>query len=142
MVLYAVIDHADFQKFRAKSADQIASEFLEMYIEIPVEQWENQLRAADQPPLRLVMCGYFSTLLSILYDPEIVDELVEYLLGAFDLSDDIKVFCLQEFLPEMRSSLNISQVRLTPEEFFKLEANGWGTAFKLIYAFLWQVLLV
>ena len=125
--------------YRSKSAIEITNEFVDMYIEVPVAEWGKLLESADIPNLRLTMCGYISTVLTVLYEQEVVDELVDYLIGLFDLPDDIKVFCLQEFLPEMRLALNASHVDLTGEEFFKLEGNFISTIVKLLYAFLWQV---
>ena len=83
------------------------------------------------------MCGYFGTVLTLLYDQEVVDELVDYLISAFELSDDIKIFCLQQFLPKMRNATE--DIELPSDEFFKLEGNLLSTGIKLIYAFLWQV---
>ena len=59
---------------------------------------------------RLTMCGYFGTVLTVLYPEGVVDELVDFLIGLFDLPDDVKVFCLQQFLPEMRTALNVSEI--------------------------------
>ena len=92
------------------------------------------------PNIRLTMCGYFGTVLTLLYDQEVVDELVDYLIGAFELPDDVKIFCLQQFLPEMRNATE--HIELPSDEFFKLEGNLLSTGLKLIYAFLWQVNLI
>ena len=54
-----------------------------MYIDVPVEEWGQLLEDAEIPNLRLTMCGYFGTALSLLYPPEIVDSLVDFLLGQF-----------------------------------------------------------
>ena len=89
------------------------------------------------PNIRLTMCGYFGTVLTLLYDQEVVDELVDYLIGAFELPDDVKIFCLQQFLPTMRNATE--HIELPSDEFFKLEGNLLSTGLKLIYAFLWQV---
>jgi hypothetical protein len=69
--------------FRGKSAVEITSEFIDMYIEVPVEEWGTILDASDFPSLRLGMCGYFGTVLTLLYDAETVDSIVEYLLDQF-----------------------------------------------------------
>ena len=37
---------------RTKSAVDTTSEFVDMYIEVPVEEWGKQLEAADIPNLR------------------------------------------------------------------------------------------
>lgn len=54
-----------------------------MYIEVPVQEWGGLLEAADIPNLRLTMCGYFGTVLTMLYPPDVVDDIVDYLLGQF-----------------------------------------------------------
>ena len=68
---------------RAKSGIEITSDFVDMYINDPVVEWGNKLEAADFPSLRLIMCGYFGTALSLLYPADVVDSLVDYLLGLF-----------------------------------------------------------
>ena len=87
--------------------------------------------------LSVTMCGYFATVLTVLYEPEVVDDVADYLIDAFSLPDDIKLFCLQQFLPEIRNATNY--IDLPSDEFFKFEGNTWTTVFKLVYAFLWQV---
>lgn len=122
---------------RSKSGAEITSEFIDMYIQVPVEEWGHLLDDADFPSLRLGMCGYFSTVLTLLYPPEVVDVLVEVLLGIFsDIPEDVKVFCLEDFLPEVRVAT--SHVNMTAEEKSKFQGNTFSTLIKLVYAFLWQ----
>ena len=68
---------------RAKSGNEITSDFVDMYINDPVEEWGNKLVAADIPNLRLTMCGYFGTALSLLYEEDLVDSVVKFLLDQF-----------------------------------------------------------
>lgn len=108
-----------------------------MYINSPVEDWGTELLAADFPNLRLTMCGYFGTALSLLYPADVVDSVVDFLLGQFaDITPDIKEFCIGEFLPELR--LATANFNLPQEEFLRLEGNTYSTLIKLLYAFLWQ----
>lgn len=126
---------------RSKSGAEVTSDFIDMYINVPVEEWGDLLESADVPNLRLTMCGYFSTVLTLLYPPEMVDEIVDYLLGQFtDMTEDIKVFCLQEFLPEIRNVVTKNQT-LPHNEWLAFEGNTFSTLIKLLYAFLWQVCL-
>lgn len=122
---------------REKSALEVTSEFVDLYIEAPVEEWKNFLKAADIPEIKLGMCGYFATVLTVLYEEEVVDQVVDYLIDAFELPVDIKEFCLLTFVPEIRNATR--HIQLTSDDFFKLEGNTVSTAIKLIYAFLWQV---
>ena len=55
------------------------------------------------------------------------------------MTPDIKEFCVQELLPEVRMATK--NLNLPMEEFSKLEGNTFSMVIKLIYAFLWQVRL-
>ena len=68
---------------RAKSGNKIASDFVDMYINVPVDEWGTLLRASDIPNLRLTMCGYFGTALTLMYPVEVVDSLVDFILSQF-----------------------------------------------------------
>ena len=68
---------------RSGNAEEITNQFIDMYIDVPVEEWGERLVAADIPNLRLTMCGYFGTVLTLLYPPELVDEVVDVLLDLF-----------------------------------------------------------
>ena len=59
-----------------------------MYIEVPVEEWGKILDETDFPNLRIGMCGFFATTLTLLYPDETVNELAAYLLEL--LSQDGK----------------------------------------------------
>ena len=52
------------------------------------------------------------------------------------ITPEIKEFCLQEFLPEVRTATK--NFNLPLEEFSNLEGNTFSLVIKLIYAFLWQ----
>ena len=62
---------------------------------------------------------------------------ISWLIILFRITDDIKIFCVQEFLPEFRSITNNETI--PQEEFLKFEGNAVSTVIKLLYAFLWQV---
>ena len=116
---------------------QVTNEFVDLYIEAPVEEWKSFLDSADIPEIKLGMCGYFATVLTVLYEEDVVNQLVDYLIDAFELPEDIKEFCLLTFVPEIRNATR--HIKLTSDQFFNLEGNTVSTVIKLIYAFLWQV---
>ena len=66
--------------FREQTAAEVTSDFIDMYIEVPVEEWGTILRETDFPDLRVSMCGFFVTALTLLYPEDTVDELAAYLL--------------------------------------------------------------
>ena len=126
--------------YREKSALEVTSEFVDLYIEAPVEEWKTFLDSADIPEIRLGMCGYFATVLTVLYEEDVIDQVVDYLIDAFHLPEDIKEFCLLTFVPEIRNATR--HIKLTSDEFFKFEGNAFSTVIKLVYAFLWQVCIL
>ena len=65
---------------REQTAAEVTSDFIDMYIEVPVEEWGTILEETDFPDLRVSMCGFFVTALTLLYPEDTVDELAAYLL--------------------------------------------------------------
>jgi hypothetical protein len=122
---------------RAQSGEEITDFFMNMYIETPVEEWGHILIATDFPDLRITMCGYFSLTLSMSFEESFVDNLVVILANAFSLPDDMKEFCFDTYLPEVRIATK-DILPIPDEEKSKLRGNLFGTLFKLLYAFLWQ----
>ena len=51
-----------------------------MYIFAPVEEWKPILDETDFPNLRLSMCGFFVTAMTLLYPEDTVNELAAYIL--------------------------------------------------------------
>ena len=68
---------------REKSGADITSDFIDMYINTPVEEWGDLLDGADFPSLRLIMCGYFGSVLTLLYPADVVDSVIDFLLDQF-----------------------------------------------------------
>ena len=57
------------------------------------------------------------------------------------LPDDMVDFCLETYIPEARRATT-NVLPLPDEEKTKLRGNLFSTLIKLIYAFLWQVILI
>ena len=57
------------------------------------------------------------------------------------LPEDMTEFCLKTYVPEVRLATD-NVLPLPDEEQSKLRGNLFGTLIKLIYAFLWQVILI
>jgi len=130
--------HELSDKPREKSVDTIVDEFMMMYINDPVEQWGPRLQNADIGSLPLSMCGFFSSSLTMLFDDATVDKLVDGLLKVFHTFTDrpeLKL-CVNQFLPAVRNATTDFNLNLLDKVYFG--RNLFGTAFKLLYAFLWQ----
>ena len=52
------------------------------------------------------------------------------------MPEDLRQFCLVDFLSEVREAT--SHIQLSLAEKGKIEGNTLGTILKLVYAFLWQ----
>ncbi len=52
------------------------------------------------------------------------------------MPEDLKQFCLIDFLAEVRNAT--SHIELSVTEKGKIEGNTIGTVIKLLYAFVWQ----
>ena len=55
-----------------------------MYIYTDVNEWTDRFENADVPPLAMSLCGFFSSVFTILFDESVVDSLVGKLVTAFD----------------------------------------------------------
>ena len=55
----------------------------------------------DTPDYMMTFAGLVTTLLTIQLPPEQVDTLIDILADAFNLPDDMKLFLLNNYLPEV-----------------------------------------
>ena len=107
-----------------------------MYIQEPVADWGLILDSADFPSVREGMCTFFATAITIFFPPETVDLIINFLFDAFNLPEDMRQFCLIDFIAEIRDAT--SHIELSLAEKGKIEGNTIGTVLKLVYAFVWQ----
>ena len=63
------------------------------------------------------------------------------MLIVYRLPEDMKEFCFDTYIPEVRVALK-DVLPITDDEKSKLRGNIFGTLIKLLYAFLWQVILI
>ena len=59
-----------------------------------------------------------------------------WFLTFFSMPEDLRKFCLEDYLGEVRQAT--SHIQLSLEEKGRIEGNTIGTVMKLLYAFLWQ----
>ena len=121
---------------RAENALEITDNFMNMYLNMPVEEWFQHTASIDVPDYYLSFAGLFSTIVTIGFSDEVVDKYIPILADAFSLPDEYLDYIMNIYLPEIRnltSSLNLGIVQRT-----KFVENALSATLKLIYSFLWQ----
>ena len=121
---------------RSLNSIEIAEELFQMYLTQPVDQWYNRTDSIDVPDYMLSFSGFFSTVFTLLLDPETVDYYVVTICNAFGVPVEIQNFILEQYLPELRNLTG--DFDLSGFDRTKFVANTASTVVKLIYAFLWQ----
>jgi len=118
------------------TALELADQFVNMHLNMDVTEWYEHTNSLAIPRYELIFSGLFSTVLTIVYPPELVDEWVPKLSGAFGVPEEDTEFIMNYYLPEIRNATEF--LNLTEEEKNDFEIDAWTTVFKLVYAFLWQ----
>eukprot|EP00095_Tigriopus_kingsejongensis_P001829 maker-scaffold10_size831480-snap-gene-4.12 protein:Tk01829 transcript:maker-scaffold10_size831480-snap-gene-4.12-mRNA-1 annotation:"hypothetical protein AURANDRAFT_63034" len=122
---------------RAMTALELTDRVMDMYMNEPVEVWGDILYELDFPPVRIGMCTFFATALQLTFEDDFIDELVIFLLNSFSgIDDEMKEFCLEAFIPEIRGA--IGHIELPNEEKQRFLRILEATAAKLIFSFVWQ----
>ena len=115
---------------------ELAEEFVNMHLTMNVNEWYEHTESLEIPNYYLIFSGIFSTVLTIAYPPDLVDEWVPKLSGAFGVNEEDTEFIMEYYLPEIRNATDF--LELTEEEKHDFVVDAWATVAKLIYAFLWQ----
>ena len=72
------------QYCRQKPVDVVVNEWMNLYIDMPMKDWENPLDNADIGQLFLSMCGFFSTTMTLVIDNDhVVDLIANELITVF-----------------------------------------------------------
>ena len=65
------------------TAIEVVDYLMNAYIEAPVKDWGKILKEADIPDLSTRMSGTFTTIMTLLFPPEVVETLVPLLIDFF-----------------------------------------------------------
>ena len=65
------------------TAIEVVDYLMNAYIEAPVKDWGIILKEADIPDLSTCMSGTFTTIMTLLFPPEVVETLVPLLIDFF-----------------------------------------------------------
>jgi len=121
---------------RKSSAKDTSNQLAELLRTKPVTEWKEGIAELDTPDYMVTFSGLFCTLLTLQLSEEQVDAVIPVLMDAFNLPEEVRLFVIAEYLPEIRGATADIQLGLLEGAQFKL--NTVGTLIKLIYAFLWQ----
>ena len=80
----------------------LVSSFAPRYSNKPVTEWRSLASAIDIPNLQKSFIGVFGYILTLLFDPEVVDAVATAILDLLAVSDEDKDFMFVNFLPAIR----------------------------------------
>jgi len=121
---------------RSRNSTEIAQQLTSLFVDLPVQEWKENIDGMDIPEFFNSFAGLITTLMSLIFDDGLVDVLGPFLMQTMQVPEEIQSFILDEYVPELRASL--AGVNLTESEVEELTNKGVGTITKLMYAFLWQ----
>lgn len=121
---------------RNATSVMVAQRLTDMMQNDHVNTWMDGIAGLDTPQYMSTFSGIICNVLTLLFSPETVDEIVPQLMDLFGLPEEDRTFILEHYLPELRVAM--ADVNLGILEKTQLELNFGGTLVKLLYAFLWQ----
>merc|ERR1712172_157936 len=121
---------------RPLSAEGIVAELFHMYESQPVSSWLSICNTISMPSLQRTFTGIFGYILTLLLDPDIVDQLVPVFLDLLAVSEEDREFTTLHFLPAIREAS--SEHYLGLRDRLVLWRDTLATVVKLFYAFIWQ----
>jgi len=121
---------------RALSAVEAVDAWLDMYDNKPVTEWMQTTRNMNLPSVQRNFEGIIGFALTLLLDPETVDQLVEPILDLLAVPTDEREFLTVNFLPAIRNATSGHYLGLTDR--LQLGTDLVASCAKLLYAFLWQ----
>ena len=121
---------------RPLNAIGLSEEFFNMHLTMPVTEWYDYTNTLDIPNYYLVFTGIFSTALSMVFEPDVVDEVVPNLASIFGVPEDHINFIMKQYLPELREAGEGFDLAILKKTV--LVEDTVGSVIKLVYALLWQ----
>ena len=115
----------------------LVSSFVPRYNNKPVSEWRGLASAIDIPNLQKSFIGVFGYILTLLFDPEVVEAVATAFLDLLHASAEDKDFMFVNYLPAIRQASSHHYLGLRDR--IELGTNTLATAAKLLFAFLWQV---
>ena len=115
----------------------LVSSFIPRYNNKPVSEWRGLASAIDIPNLQKSFIGVFGYILTLLFDPEVVDAVATAFLDLLGASVEDKDFMFLHYLPAIRQASSHHYLGLRDR--MELARNTLATVAKLLFAFIWQV---
>ena len=106
------------------------------YDNSPVEDWYGIQAKMQIAPLKLTFGGIFGYTLTLLFDPDTVDQIVAPLLELFGVAEEDREFMKTAFLPAIRSASSFHFLGFRDR--LELLTNTLATVTKLFFAFFWR----
>ena len=100
-------------------------------------EWHAITSDIDVPSIQRTFSGIVGYILTLLFDPDIVDQVASLFLDLFGVSQEDRDFMMISFLPAIRKASSHNYLGLRDR--ITLGTNSLATLLKLFYAFVWQV---
>ena len=100
-------------------------------------EWHAITSDIDVPSIQRTFSGIVGYILTLLFDPAIVDQVASLFLDLFGVSQEDRDFMMISFLPAIRKASSHNYLGLRDR--ITLGTNSLATLLKLFYAFVWQV---
>lgn len=121
---------------RSKSGVDSNTELNDLLRTKPPSDWMDGILGLDMPQYYFTFSALVTSMFTFIFPESIVDWIIPELMKLFPLSEEVKDFILNFYLPELRSAT--SHLRISIIAKFNLFFKVLGTIGKLMYAFLWQ----
>ena len=121
---------------RSKSGVDSNTELNDLLRTKPPSDWMDGILGLDMPQYYFTFSALVTSMFTFIFPESIVDWIIPELMKLVPLSEEVKDFILNFYLPELRSAT--SHLRISIIAKFNLFFKVLGTIGKLMYAFLWQ----
>ena len=111
--------------------------FSDRYNNKPVYEWHAITSDIDVSTIQRTFAGIVGYILTLLFDPVIVDQVSSVALDLLGVSQEDRDFMMIYFLPAIREASSHHYLGLRDR--ITLGTNSLATLLKLFYAFVWQV---
>lgn len=121
---------------RAYDGRELATKIHTIPLEHELNDWHKALDALDRPQYFFTFGAIIVNALTLVAPDVINDQLIPLLISLFGLSDDVKDFLINQFVPTVRGAMK--DVKLSLAEKAQMLPKFAGTVLKLLWAFTWQ----
>lgn len=69
---------------RPFNAVEVSENVQNTFINDPLLTWGDTINSTNIPRLRLTLCGYLGTVMTLVFEDDVVDQIAEFLIDSFE----------------------------------------------------------